>query len=203
MFQEKLPYHCRFLHDSDAAADSELWHSPELTNFVYLNLAEHLGSSLVNGRKIVRGIHGRSSTIEHVQAQPRGKLCYCGKRGCTETLCSMSALLEGLDMNEEEFFSLLRSGNAAAKKRWKKFLQYLAMSINNMHLLYDTPIVLGGYLAAYITGEDLNTLYEMIEEMMPFPEEKNFLLISKMPKHSITIGSALHYIRHFLEGELL
>ncbi len=202
-FSSRLKYPCCFLHDSDAAADSELWHSPELKSFLYLNISEHLGSSMVFGRKIVSGPHGRASTLEHIRIQPRGKECYCGNRGCIETVCSISALLDGTDMTEEEYFAAHEKGDAEARKRWKKFLGYLALTINNLHLFCDTTIVLGGYLAAYIDEEDIIYLYEEIERLTPFPEERNYIQISKMPKHSITIGAALPYIRHFLDGELI
>ena len=202
-FSRLLDYPCRFLHDSDACADSELWHSPELKSFLYMNISEHLGSSMVNARKIVSGPHGRASTLEHIQVQPRGKECYCGNRGCLETICSISAIIDETGLNEEEFFQALEDGRSVAVKRWKKFLTTLALAINNMHLVYDTTIVLGGYLAAYLDEDDINTLYETIEKLTPFPEERNYIQVSKMPKHSITIGAGLPYIRHFLDGDLM
>lgn len=200
-FRNHLSYPCRFLHDADAAADSELWASPELKDFVYLNISIHLGASMIYNRKIIPGRHGYSATIEHVQIDPNGKTCYCGKRGCTETFCSLSALLDGDD--EESFFEKLRAGDDDAGERWKKYLHYTALVINNMHLLYDTTFVLGGYLAAHLVEEDIQQIYDEISRMTPFPEVRDYIRISKMPKHSITIGAALPYIRNFLDGELI
>ena len=200
-FQNQLSYPCRFLHDADAAADSELWASPELKHFIYLNISEHLGSAMIHDRKIVVGQHGYSSTVEHVQLNPKGTICYCGKRGCTETVCSMSAVLQG--DAEDIFFSNLRSGGQSEKRRWKTFLRYLGRAINNMHLLYDKTFVLGGYLSSYLEEEDITTLYDEISQMTPFPEARDYIRLSKMPKHSITIGAALPYIREFLSGELI
>ena len=200
-FEKLLPFPCRFLHDADAAADSELWASPELNNFVYLNLSVHLGASMIYDRKIVSGQHGYSATIEHIQLDPNGKLCYCGKRGCTETFCSLSSLLAGEE--EEAFFTSLRNGDPKYQKRWKSFLHYLAITINNMHLLYDTDFVIGGYLAANLLDEDIDFIYDEISLMTPFPESRDYIKISKMPKHSITIGAALPFIRSFLAGDLL
>ena len=200
-FRKFLPYPCRFLHDADAAADSELWASPELKDFLYMNFSIHLGASMIHDRKIVSGLHGYSATIEHIQMDPKGKICYCGKRGCTETFCSLSALLDGDD--EETFFKNLREGNAAEGKRWKKYLHHIALAINNMHLVYDTIFVLGGYMAAHIQDEDIEQIYDEIREMTPFPEVRDYIQVSKMPKHSITIGAALPYIHDFLEGSLI
>ena len=200
-FQHLLSYPCRFLHDADAAADSELWASPELKNFLYLNISIHLGASMIYNRKIVAGMHGYSATLEHIQMDSKGKICYCGKRGCIETFCSLTALLDGDD--EEDFFQALEKGDPAVKMRWKKYLHFIALVINNMHLLYDTIFVLGGYMAAHLREEDIERIYDEISQMTPFPEVRDYIRISKMPKHSITIGAALPYIHAFLEGDLI
>ena len=200
-FEKHLPYPVRFLHDSDAAADSELWASPELKDFIYLNVSIHLGSSVVYDRKIFSGKHGFSATIEHIQTDPEGKQCYCGKRGCIETVCSLSSLLDGED--EETFFKALREGNTDSRDRWQSCLHYLAKAINNTHLLYDTDYVIGGYLAAHLSDKDIEYLYDEISRRTPFPETRDYIKISKMPKHNITIGAALPFIRGFLEGDLI
>ena len=72
-----------------------------------------------------------------------------------------------------------------------------------MHLLLDTNFVLGGYLASHITQKDIEQIYDEISRMTPFPEVRDYIYISKMPKHNITIGAALPFIRAFLDGELI
>ena len=54
------------------------------------------------------------------------------------------------------------------------------------------------HLAPYLHEEDLGFLHGEIRKMTPFPESQDFLHISKMPKHNITIGAALPYIQAFL-----
>lgn len=196
-FTSHLPYPCSFIHDADSAAIAELWVSPDLNDAFYLSLSNHLGASLISDRKLISGNHGHSSTIEHIQMEPDGELCYCGKRGCMETLCSIHALL-----NEKEtidcFFDKVKKQDDTALKRWYTFLQHLAKSVNLLHLIYDKTFILGGYLAPYLQESDLAFLYEEIRKLTPFPEASDFLQISKMPKHNITIGAALPYIQEFL-----
>ena len=114
-----------------------------------------------------------------------------------ETLCSLHALL---DENEtiEYFFEKVRKSEEVSLKRWHTYLQNLAKSINLLHLIYDKTFILGGYLAPYLLESDLAFLYQEIEKLTPFPEASDFLQISKMPKHNITIGAALPYIQEFL-----
>ena len=196
-FTRYLPYPCSFIHDADSAAISELWVSPELKDACYLSLSKHLGASLIVNREIITGKHGHNSTIEHVQMEPKGRLCYCGKHGCMETLCSLDALLndgETLD----SFFTKVRNKTESESKRWQEYLSHLARSINHLHLIYDQDFILGGYLAPYLQEKDLSYIHEEIRRMTPFPENQDFLHISKMPKHNITIGAALPYIQEFL-----
>lgn len=197
-FTKYLPYPCSFIHDADSAAISELWVSPELHDAFYLSLSKHLGASIITKRELLDGKHGHSSIIEHIQMEPNGKLCYCGKRGCMETLCSINALLtDGEDL--DKFFEKLENKEEDAENRWQRYLHHLAKAINLLHLIYDTDFILGGYLAPYIRKKDLAFLHEEIRRMTPFPEAQDFLHISKMPKHNITIGAALPYIQAFLD----
>ena len=80
------------------------------------------------------------------------------------------------------------------------FLTNLAKAINMLHLVYDTDFILGGYLAQYLHKEDIAFIHDQIQQMTPFTEAHDFLLISKMPKHNILIGAALPYIQAFLNN---
>ena len=200
-FETYLPFPCRFLHDASAAADSELWASPELSDFIYMNISVHLGAALVNGRRILTGKHGYSGTVEHIQLVPNGRKCYCGKLGCTETVCSMSALLG--DEDEESFFEKLSAGDPHTAERWQTYLYHLALAIHDMHLLYNEDFILGGYMASHLREQDLQKIYENIERISPFPETLDYVHLGKMPKHSITYGAALPYIHDFLTGNLI
>ncbi len=197
-FTKYLPYPCIFLHDSECAAISEMWISKELQDAFYLSISKHLGAAIISNREILSGKHGHSSTIEHIHMKDDGKLCYCGKRGCMETLCSISALLEENE-NLDDFFEALQKGEEKIKLRWREYLSSLANAINLLHLVYDTDFILGGYLAPYLTEADIEFLHHLIEQMTPFEEPKDFILLSKLPKHNITIGAALPFIRQFLD----
>ena len=196
--QQYLPYPCRFAHDADSAAIAELWAAPGLDDAFYLSLSRHLAAALILDRKIITGRHGHSATIEHIQMDPDGARCYCGKRGCLETLCSLRTLqwdLEDLDA----FFEKVRAADRRAQEIWITYLKNLARAINMLHLIYDKTFILGGYLAPYLQQADIDYLYQEIAEQTPFSEAHDFLEVSRMPKHNITIGAALPYVQAFLE----
>ena len=199
VFKQWLDYPCRFIHEPDGAALSELWLSPELEKAVYLSLSVHLGGAIIAKRKIMNGLHRHSATFEHITAVLNGDLCYCGKRGCFETICSMEALI-GPDNSPDEFFRRVRKNDPEASERWQVFLKYLAKLITSLHLVFDAKYILGGHLAPYFNDDDIRVLYDEIREQTPFYEESDFILKSKMPSHNITIGAALPYVLEFLES---
>ena len=116
-----------------------------------------------------------------------------------ETLLSLTSLLEEHE-NIEDFFTNVRRKEPSFLKRWNTFLTDLARAINLLHLIYDIDFILGGYIAPYLCEEDLAFIHEKIQQMTPFEEPQDFLLISKMPKHNITIGAALPFILEFLNN---
>ncbi len=79
-FTKYLPYPCTFVHDAYSAATSELWISPELEDAFYLSISKHLGAAIIARGQIMTGKHGHNSTIEHIEMQAGGAVCYCGKR---------------------------------------------------------------------------------------------------------------------------
>ena len=195
-YQKYLDYPCHFIHDAESAALCELWESPEIKNAFFLLLSYHLGAAHIYDGKIDNGMHGHSATMEHITYSSKGKLCYCGKRGCVETVLSMNALMG--DRNPRDFFEKVRSGQEQELTEWKAYLKSLATAINNIHLVYDAFFILSGYMAVYMTEDDIQYIYQIIREITPFEEKSDFIKISKMPKHSISIGAALPYISKFL-----
>lgn len=198
VFTKWLDYPCMFVHEPDGAALSELWVSPELRNAIYLSMSVHLGGAIISERRIINGIHRHSATFEHIRAKEDGDLCYCGLHGCFETVCSMTALI-GEGKSPDKFFERVRADKLNESKRWKIFLEYLAKLITNLHLFIDTKYILGGHLAPYFIDQDVKFLYDKIRENTPFIEGDDYILISKMPSHNITIGAALPYIMKFLK----
>ena len=91
-FQAHLPFPCRLLHDTDAAAAAEFWHNEELRDAVYLVLNRNLGGALVIGGEIRCGW----GIIEHMTLVPGGKPCYCGRLGCAEAYCSANSLRQAV-----------------------------------------------------------------------------------------------------------
>ena len=195
--EDRLPFPCRFIHDSECAAELELWHHPELTDALYLSLGPHLGGAVISNGRIQTGRTGRTGTFEHMTLVEGGNRCYCGKNGCMECYCSASALLKEKE-TPEEFFTALRQNSPSHSARWIEYLGWLALAINNLHMVLDSTIILGGYIAPYLTEEDLSKLFAFIQLRSAFPESESFLCLGVQENDVVAIGAAIPYIRDFL-----
>ena len=83
----------RLCHDVECSALSELWFDQNLSDAVYVSIAEHLGGALILNHRIEYGKVGYAGALEHLPCGTEGRKCYCGRQDCIETYCSISALL--------------------------------------------------------------------------------------------------------------
>ncbi|WP_160033853.1 ROK family transcriptional regulator [Paenibacillus sp. An7] len=196
-FSQHLDYPCGFFHDAKCAATSELWIRKDIDDAVYLSIGTHLGGAIIINGQIDMGNEGHSGTVEHMTIDPRGSLCYCGKTGCMETLCSVSALLKE-DESLEFFFQQLRSGNPSYMERWNVFLDHLALSINNIHLVINREFILGGHISPYLNEHDIQLLHEKVYERTAFPSNEPFIYISRSSENGVSNGAAITFIQSFL-----
>ncbi|MCM3116953.1 ROK family transcriptional regulator [Neobacillus sp. MER 74] len=199
VFTQFLHYPCRFLHDAKCAATTELWVRNDIGDAVYLSIGPHLGGAIIINDQIYMGKHGHSGTIEHMTINPNGPSCYCGKKGCMETYSSINALLDE-DESLDFFFQQVRMGIPSYAERWNSFLDQLAFSINNIHLVLNREFILGGHLSPYLIEEDIDILHEKINEKSAFPSSEPFIHISRSSVNGVPVGAAIPFIQSFLNS---
>ena len=83
-------------NDANLGALAELtWGAGrECSNFVYIKVATGIGAGLVIDGKLLRGATGTAGEIGHTTIDESGALCYCGNRGCLETVASGPAIIQ-------------------------------------------------------------------------------------------------------------
>lgn len=196
--QSHIPFPCRLVHDSKAAAKLELWHNQSIQSGVVLLLNRNLGGAIIAQRAIQNGDNMRSGTIEHLCMNPDGALCYCGRRGCLETYCSANSLAQAAGTSIPDFFRNLRHNNKIARQIWTDYLNYLALAIRNLSVVVDGTFVLSGYLAPYFQPEDLSFLVERINTLATFPLQADNIVLGHGGQFTQAIGASLHFIEEFL-----
>lgn len=196
-FAKYINYPCILVHDAESAAKAELWFSKDIKDAFYLSLSKHLGSAFIVDGALHKGRGKGSSLLEHMIWQHNGRLCYCGKRGCLETYCSADALLG--DMDADTFFERAHKDGTKEHGQWMKYIDTLSSAIENLHMLVDCEVILGGHLGPYITEEDLYELNRQAKLKCVFPEVQSYIKLGKCPASVVAIGAALFYTSAFLE----
>jgi glucokinase-like ROK family protein len=82
-------------NDANLAALGEYYFglARNIENFIYLHSGVGLGGGIVIGGKLFRGGHGYAGEIGHIQRDPQGEKCGCGRIGCWETQVGPDAIL--------------------------------------------------------------------------------------------------------------
>jgi len=86
----------RILNDVHAAALGELRFGAcrNVKNFVFLHVRDGIAAGIVIGGALHRGATSNAGGVGHIVLKQNGPLCYCGNRGCLESLASPRALVQ-------------------------------------------------------------------------------------------------------------
>jgi N-acetylglucosamine repressor len=63
-------------------------------NVLCLNIGSGIGLGMILNGQLYKGNSGFSGEFGHIQVDPDGQLCYCGKIGCLETLASGTTMIK-------------------------------------------------------------------------------------------------------------
>lgn len=141
-------------NDADCALLGEL-HSGagrEFQNIVMLTLGTGVGGAVTVGGQIYRGARNEHPELGHVPVSMDGPECYCGQRGCLESLASGAALENAARELEipssHELFRLAQAGHTMAQNA----IQMAIAAVEQatwilLHTFVPDLIVLGGGIA--------------------------------------------------------
>ena len=93
--EKRLGLPVQIENDANLGALAELtWGAGRnCSNFAYIKAATGIGAGLVIEGRLLRGASGTAGEIGHTTLDEAGALCYCGNRGCLETVASGPAIL--------------------------------------------------------------------------------------------------------------
>ena len=92
--EKRLGITVQIENDANLGALAELtWGAGRnCSNFAYIKAATGIGAGLVLDGHLLRGASGTAGEIGHTTLDEAGALCYCGNRGCLETVASGPAI---------------------------------------------------------------------------------------------------------------
>ncbi|GII54835.1 xylose repressor [Planotetraspora thailandica] len=82
-------------NDANLAAVAEYRFGPhgDVSDLVYVTGEVGVGAGVVMDGRLRRGGHGYSGEIGHIEVDPSGPDCRCGRRGCLEAVAGIGAIL--------------------------------------------------------------------------------------------------------------
>jgi len=199
-FSKYIKYPTKLIHDSNAAGFCEIWMSTEHKNAYYINLSNNIGGSVLINNEVYLGDGLYSGEIGHLNLVPDGGECYCGQKGCAEVYCNAEQLSDRTDGDLGLFFIHLKQGDKELNEVWDKYLDYVAILINDIRMMFGCKVILGGYLGIYIK-DYMEILIEKVNKKNSFFEDAtNFLIPCNHNVEVVASGAALYYVKDFLDS---
>lgn len=87
-----------------------------LADFIFVTLGTGIGGAVIAGGRLVSGARGGAGEIGHIQVDPGGPQCGCGRKGCVEAMASGTAIERAYGRPAAEVFALALEGDAKAKE---------------------------------------------------------------------------------------
>lgn len=157
-------------NEANAAALGEYYFGAvqNVKNFIYLSSGIGLGSGIVMGGQLFRGMFGFAGEAGHMTLDPNGEICGCGRRGCWETFVGPRSVLQRVqrslmlgaesslvgaakgnlkDLTIDDVVVAAQNGDKIAIYALSEVAFYLGIGIANLLNLFNVEvIVLGGAL---------------------------------------------------------
>lgn len=123
-------------------------------NIVYVRVLEGVSGGLLLNNRLYRGERGLAGSLGHSTADPSGRVCICGSRGCLETYLNPDTLLEplrhlyGPDLTCSQVATLAAEGDEGCARIITEASERLARALANVvSVLVPQCIVVAGDLA--------------------------------------------------------
>lgn len=192
-----FPYPCFFLNDANAGAFAEGIRPGGMERFFYLSLSNTVGGAIFNSNELIQGNHFRCGEVGHMTVVAGGETCYCGKKGCLDVYCSASHLSNAAGGKLETFFQELENKKDEAIRIWDRYTSYLAIAVNNIHMVLDCDIVLGGYVGSYAEAY-IQDIWNKVLERNTFAESIPFVKACRHTVGAAALGAALKVTEDFV-----
>ena len=188
---------CYFLNDANAGAYAEGIHPEAPDRFFYLSLSGTVGGAIFDHGDLVQGKGYRCGEVGHMTIVPDGALCYCGMKGCLDVYCSEKCLTKRADGSLERFFQELEQGKTENAEAWEAYTSYLAVALNNIYMVLDCDIVIGGYVGGFIENH-MPDLRRKVGQRNIFVKEGTFVRPCVYKFEAAALGAALRVIEDFV-----
>lgn len=198
MFSCHIPYRCVFINEANATGIAEMraLGNPR-QNYAYVTLSACLGGVVFIGGERYIGDTLRDAEFGHMRLHPGGKTCFCGQQGCVNSYLSASLLADQAGGSLESFFQGVKENHPDYSKSWDTYLDELALLVNNLRMVFDCKVILGGDLANYIAPY-LDELHRRLARINAFWMDIRYVQPCVQKVGAAALGAALQLIEQFI-----
>ncbi len=132
----------------------------DCSNFAYIKAATGIGAGIVIDGHLLKGATGTAGEIGHTTLDGAGALCYCGNRGCLETVASGPAIVQLVGRMAGDTLSLSRivelavEGDVRCRRAIADAGREIGVAVAGLcNLINPERVIVGGLLSR--TGEVL------------------------------------------------
>ena len=191
-----------------------------LSDFVFLHIGHGIAAGIVADGELYRGATGNAGEFGHVPTEKDGPICYCGSRGCLESVAGSLAVVEGVrnalsqgvhstidseDVTPESIQAAAEQGDRLATTLLEQSADYLGSAAAGLvNLLNPEALILGGLL-----GKEGGVFRSALEKslaarILPLLKDTTEVRNSTLgPEAAARGAAALIFERMYNEAELL
>ena len=154
--EQRLGVPVQIENDANLGALAELtWGAGrDCSNFTYIKAATGIGAGIVLDGRLLRGATGTAGEIGHTTLDEAGPLCYCGNRGCLETVASGPAIVQLVGRVDGEVLTLARivelalAGDVRCRRAVADAGREIGVAVAGLCNLIDPErVIVGGLLS--------------------------------------------------------
>jgi predicted NBD/HSP70 family sugar kinase len=97
-----------------AVAEQAQGAGQEPQDLLCVEVADNIAMGVIANGRVLEGASGNAGELGHIAVEPRGGPCYCGSRGCLETVATTRSVEDEMRKPFESVVTLARKGNGAA-----------------------------------------------------------------------------------------
>ncbi len=188
-----------------------------VNHFLYLSSGVGLGGGIMIHGKLYRGWNGYAGELGHMQRDPHGEMCGCGRRGCWETQVGPQAVLNRVknalkesdpggdlsylkDLTFEKAVDQALRGNQVCIEAFQELAVHIGTGIADLADIFNPELVVIGGLLCQAREILEQSIQETVHQETLLPAQKDFrIMFSERGRDACVYGAIAIVLDNILQ----
>jgi N-acetylglucosamine repressor len=205
LLEERYHLPISVMNDSQATAIGEFVYGDHKfdNNLIVVNVRYGIGAGFLINGQLFQGDGGGAGEIGHVVVQEDGLLCHCGRKGCLETIASVHAVTQRVNILSkstvpipfDEIVSKFSNGDALVRQVVLEAGHYLGIAIGSLiGTLNIRKVVLNGDMTRFGQSWLDSIRQSMLQAALGRMTQETQLEIGKLDYRACILGSSANLL---------